>query len=98
MPGTTARHCITSRRGGSRQPPCGSPRWKNCQSSTSTPRALCARTCDAVLLQVKKPSESKYQFDIAGNAALMERKANTLPLDHAFGFELANVGPAAIKV
>ena len=32
------------------------------------------------------------------NAALIEREAVTLPLDRAFGFELADVGPAAIKV
>jgi hypothetical protein len=32
------------------------------------------------------------------NAALIEWEAVTLPLDHAFGFELADVGPAAIKV
>ena len=29
---------------------------------------------------------------------LIEREAVTLPLDHAFGFELADVGPAAIEV
>jgi hypothetical protein len=33
-----------------------------------------------------------------GNAALVEREAVTLPLDHAFGFELADAGPAAIKM
>jgi hypothetical protein len=33
-----------------------------------------------------------------GNAALIEREAVTLPLDHAFGFELADVGPAAIEM
>jgi hypothetical protein len=33
-----------------------------------------------------------------GNAALIKREAVTLPLDHAFGFELADVGPAAIEV
>ena len=33
-----------------------------------------------------------------GNPARVEREAVTLPLDHAFGFELADVGPAAIKV
>src|SRR5262249_54069262 len=31
------------------------------------------------------------------NAALIEREAVTLPLDYAFGFELADVGPAAIE-
>jgi hypothetical protein len=31
-------------------------------------------------------------------AALIEREAVTLPLNHAFGFELADVGPAAIEV
>jgi hypothetical protein len=29
---------------------------------------------------------------------MVEREAVTLPLDHAFGFELADVGPAAIEV
>jgi hypothetical protein len=33
-----------------------------------------------------------------GNAALVEREAVALPLDHAFGFELADVGSAAIEV
>jgi hypothetical protein len=33
-----------------------------------------------------------------GNAALVEREAVTLPLEHAIGFELAEVGPAAIEV
>jgi hypothetical protein len=33
-----------------------------------------------------------------GNAALVEREDVTLPLDHSFGFELADVGPAAIEV
>jgi hypothetical protein len=31
-------------------------------------------------------------------AAPVEWEAVTLPLDHAFGFELPDVGPAAIKV
>ena len=35
------------------------------------------------------------QVSQVSNAALIERVAVTLPLDHAFGFELANVGPAA---
>ena len=38
------------------------------------------------------------QVSNVGNAALIEREAVTLPLDHAFGFELADVGPAAIEV
>jgi hypothetical protein len=33
-----------------------------------------------------------------GNAARVEREAVTLPLDHAFCFELAEVTPAAIEV
>src|SRR5260221_13300009 len=37
------------------------------------------------------------QVSQVGNAALVEREAVALPLDHAFGFELADVGPAAIK-
>ena len=36
------------------------------------------------------------QVSQVGNAALIEREATTLPLEHAFGFELADVGPAAI--
>jgi hypothetical protein len=38
------------------------------------------------------------QVSQVGNAALVELEAVTLPLDHAFGFELADVGPAAIKM
>ena len=38
------------------------------------------------------------QVSQIGNASLVERKAVTLPLDHAFGFELADGGPAAIEV
>jgi hypothetical protein len=33
-----------------------------------------------------------------GNAALIEREAVALPLDHAFGFKLADVRAAAIEV
>ena len=38
------------------------------------------------------------QVSQVGHAALIEREAVTLALDHAFGFELADVGPAAIEV
>jgi len=38
------------------------------------------------------------QISQVGNAALIEREAVTLPLDRAFGFELADIGPAAIEV
>jgi hypothetical protein len=38
------------------------------------------------------------QVSQVGNAALIKREAVTLPLDHAFGFELIDVGPAAIEV
>jgi hypothetical protein len=38
------------------------------------------------------------QVSQVGNAALVEREAATLPLDHALGFELADVGPAAVEV
>jgi hypothetical protein len=38
------------------------------------------------------------QVSQIGNAALVEREAVTLPLDHAIGFELAEVGAAAIEV
>ena len=33
-----------------------------------------------------------------GDPALIEREAVALSLDHAFGFELADVGPGAIEV
>jgi hypothetical protein len=38
------------------------------------------------------------QVSKVGNAALVEWEAIALPLDHAFGFEPADVAPAAIKV
>ncbi|UPT85560.1 hypothetical protein HAP41_0000035475 [Bradyrhizobium barranii subsp. apii] len=38
------------------------------------------------------------QVSQIGDAALIEREAVTLPLDYAFGLELADVGPAAIEV
>jgi hypothetical protein len=38
------------------------------------------------------------QVSQVGNAALVEREAVTLPLDHAFGFELADIRAAAIEV
>ena len=38
------------------------------------------------------------QISQIGDAVLVEREAVTLPLDHAIGFELADIGPAAIKV
>src|SRR6267142_1745838 len=38
------------------------------------------------------------QVSQIGSAAVIEREAVTLPLDHAFGFELADVGAAAIEV
>jgi hypothetical protein len=38
------------------------------------------------------------QISQISHTALVEREAVTLPLDHAFGFELADVGPAAIEV
>jgi hypothetical protein len=36
------------------------------------------------------------QVSQVSDAAMIEREAVTLPLDHAFGFELADGGPAAI--
>jgi hypothetical protein len=30
--------------------------------------------------------------------SVIEREAVTLPLDHTFGFELRDIGPAAIEV
>jgi hypothetical protein len=38
------------------------------------------------------------QVSEVSNAALIEREAVTLPLDRAFGFELGDVGAAAIEV
>jgi hypothetical protein len=38
------------------------------------------------------------QVSQVGNTALIKLKAVTLPLDHAIGFELPDVGPAAIKM
>ena len=38
------------------------------------------------------------QVSQVGNAALVEQKAITLPQDHAFGFELADVAAAAIEL
>jgi hypothetical protein len=38
------------------------------------------------------------QVPQVSDAALIEREAVTLPLDHAIGFELADVSPAAIEV
>jgi hypothetical protein len=38
------------------------------------------------------------QVSQIGNAALVEREAVTLPLDHALGFELSDVCAAAIEV
>jgi hypothetical protein len=38
------------------------------------------------------------QVSEVGNAALVEREAAALPLDHALGFELPDVGPAAVEV
>jgi len=38
------------------------------------------------------------QVSQVGDATLVEREAVTLPLDHAFGFELADIGPAAMEV
>ena len=41
---------------------------------------------------------SRRKYRKVGNAALVEREAVTLPLDYAFGFEFADVGPGAIEV
>jgi hypothetical protein len=38
------------------------------------------------------------QISQVGNTVRIEQEAATWPLDHAFGFELADVGPAAIEV
>jgi hypothetical protein len=52
----------------------------------------------SVRLRARRVAMLAPQVSQVGNAALVEREAVTLPLDHAFGFELPNVGPAAIKV
>jgi hypothetical protein len=41
---------------------------------------------------------ARRQISQVRDAALIEREAVILPLDHAVGFELADVGPAAIKM
>jgi hypothetical protein len=38
------------------------------------------------------------QVSQVGNAALIEREAIALPLDQAFGFEFADVSPAAVEM
>ena len=43
-------------------------------------------------------SQFATRFSRLGNAALVEREAVTLPLDHAIGFELGDIGPAAIEM
>jgi hypothetical protein len=52
----------------------------------------------SVCLRTRRLLPLAPQVSEVGNAALIEREAVTLPLDHAFGFELADVGPAAIEM
>jgi hypothetical protein len=60
-----------------------------------------------VHVSVRRPTVNEFvrtnpdpamQVSQVGNAAWVEREAVTLPLDHAFGFELADVTPAAIEM
>ncbi|MCP3467254.1 MULTISPECIES: hypothetical protein [unclassified Bradyrhizobium] len=55
------------------------------------PDVICVR------LTARRLSPLAPQVSKVGNAALIKREAVTLPLDHAFRFELADVGPAAIE-
>src|SRR6476661_8443340 len=52
----------------------------------------------SVSLRARRSPPLAPQVSQVGNAALIEREAVTLPLDHAFGFELADVTPGAIEV
>jgi hypothetical protein len=54
--------------------------------------------CAPLALQVLFHHCHAHPPQLSGNAALVERKAVTLALDHAFGIELADVGPAAIEM
>ena len=51
-----------------------------------------------VSLRARRLLPLASQVSQVGNAALVEQEAVTLPLDHAFGFEFADVGPGAIKM
>ena len=51
-----------------------------------------------VRLTARRLSPLAPQVSQVGNAALIEREAVTLALNYAFGFELADVGPAAIEM
>jgi len=53
--------------------------------------------CGYLLALQRLPSLAPQLLQI-GHAALIELEVVALPLDHAFGFELADVGVAAIKV
>ena len=53
---------------------------------------------NSISLTARRLPPLASQVSQVGNAALIKREAVTLPLDHAFGFELADVGPAAIEV
>ena len=55
-------------------------------------------TSMSVILSRPPAAALAPQVSQVGNAALVEREAVTLPLDHAIGFELADVGPAAIEM
>ena len=52
----------------------------------------------SVGLRARRMPPLAPQVSQVGNAALVEREAVTLPLDHSIGFELADIGSAAIEV
>ncbi|MGO4513279.1 hypothetical protein AB4Z51_40525 [Bradyrhizobium sp. 2TAF36] len=56
------------------------------------------RDVGSISLTARRLSPLTPQISQVGHAALIKREAATLALDHAFGFELADVGPAAIKM
>ena len=61
------------------------------RSNAAFAKACSASAGRAVLLPLAP------QVTQVRNTVLVERQTVTLPLDHAFGFELADVGPAAIE-
>ena len=63
---------------------------------------ICSNSVFAFVLRVCRrawrPPMLAPQVSEVVNAAPVEQEAVTLPLDHPVGFQLADVGPAAIEV
>ena len=110
--GSQDRHAARTAQAGSTDAVSVTPAMPSISASTSARRTSSrffsiSRSCNiSVLTATWAASASRArrlpplapQVSQVGNAALVEREAVTLPLDHAFGFELADVGPAAIEV